>query len=97
MPTVRRDFLTVRRSNDWVNAIFTGRKGPRVQQGSSRNSVASNPERVTVMGSFKPDFYRFFAIGFAVGALFVGATMDIGLGSTISDGVIPVAEAQVAQ
>ena len=49
------------------------------------------------MGSFKPEFYRFFAIGFAVGALFVGATMDIGLGSTISDGVIPVAEAQVAQ
>ena len=49
------------------------------------------------MGLFKSDFYRMFAIGFAVGALFVVSTMDTGVGERIANGVVPVAEAQSAQ
>lgn len=49
------------------------------------------------MGLFKADFYRFFTIGFAVGALIVVATMDSSVGSEIANGVVPAAEAQPAQ
>lgn len=49
------------------------------------------------MGLFKPDLYRFFSIGFAVGALFVVATMDGSVGSNLADEVVPSAEAQTAQ
>jgi hypothetical protein len=49
------------------------------------------------MGLFKPDFYRFFLIGFAGGALFVVSTMDTDLGERIARGVVPVAEAQAAK
>lgn len=49
------------------------------------------------MGLFKPETYRFFVVGFAVGALFVVATTDNKVGSAIANGVVPVAEAQAAQ
>ncbi|MBV1918780.1 MAG: hypothetical protein KUG65_12080 [Sphingomonadaceae bacterium] len=49
------------------------------------------------MGMFKADFYRFFTIGFAAGALFVVATMENDVGSAIAQGVVPAAEAQAAQ
>lgn len=49
------------------------------------------------MGSTKPGFYRFFAIGFAVGALFVASTMDTSVGERIAHGVVPIAEAQAAR
>lgn len=49
------------------------------------------------MGLFKADFYRFFTIGFAVGALMVVATMENTLGNSLANGVVPVAEAQPAQ
>ncbi|MEZ5734779.1 MAG: hypothetical protein R3E09_03060 [Novosphingobium sp.] len=49
------------------------------------------------MGLFKTDFYRFFSIGFAIGALIVVATMDNNVGSEIANGVVPAAEAQPAQ
>ena len=49
------------------------------------------------MGLFKSDFYRFFTIGFAVGALLVVATMENDVGSRIADGIVPAAEAQTAQ
>mgnify|MGYP003598225667 CR=1 FL=1 len=48
------------------------------------------------MGLMKPDFYRFFLIGFGLGALFVVSTMDTDLGERIARGVVPVAEAQAA-
>lgn len=48
------------------------------------------------MGLFKADFYRFFSIGFAVGALLILATMDGNVGQEIANGVVPVAEAQTA-
>jgi hypothetical protein len=49
------------------------------------------------MGPFKADLYRFFAIGFAVGALLVGATVGIsGMGS-VANGVVPSAVAAPAQ
>ena len=49
------------------------------------------------MGLFKPDFTRFFLVGFALGALFVASTSDISLGGRIANGVVPVAEAQTAR
>ena len=49
------------------------------------------------MGLFKPDLYRYLAIGFAVGALFVASSTDISVGERIAHGVVPVAEAQAAR
>jgi len=49
------------------------------------------------MGLFKPDFYRMFVIGFAVGAVFVASTTDMSVGEKIANGVVPVAEAQSAR
>jgi len=49
------------------------------------------------MGLFKAEFYRFFTIGFTVGALLVVATMENDVGSQIANGVVPVAEAQPVQ
>jgi hypothetical protein len=49
------------------------------------------------MGLFKPDFYRFFLVGFAAGALFVVASMDTQVGPVIAGGVVPAAEAQSAR
>ena len=48
------------------------------------------------MGLMKPDFYRFFLIGFGLGALFVVSTIEGDLGERIARGVVPVAEAQAA-
>jgi len=48
------------------------------------------------MRFFKANFCRFFTIGFAAGALFVVATTETDVGSTLANGVIPVAEAQAA-
>lgn len=49
------------------------------------------------MGVFKADFYRFFAIGFAAGALLVLGTIGIGGASNIANGVVPSAVAAPAQ
>lgn len=49
------------------------------------------------MGLFKPDFFRFFAIGFAVGAALVFTTLDSNVGSDLANGVVPVAEAAPAR
>jgi len=50
------------------------------------------------MGMFKPDFYRFFTIGFALGAALVFATLSGGhVGSKIADGVVPTAQAAAAR
>jgi len=49
------------------------------------------------MGLFKSDLYRMFAIGFAVGTLFVFSTIETGVGERIANGVVPVVEAQSAQ
>jgi len=45
------------------------------------------------MGMFKPDFYRFFLVGFAVGAVLVVATMDGSAGNQLRGGIMPVADA----
>ena len=48
------------------------------------------------MGLFKADFYRFFAFGFAAGAVMVGLTMTSSdVGRAFADGVAPRAEAAV--
>lgn len=50
------------------------------------------------MGLFKPDFYRFFAIGFGAGALLVAVTTGISLGGgNAPQGVVSQAVAASAQ
>lgn len=48
------------------------------------------------MGLFKPDFYRSFAIGFALGAVVVFGTVS-GTSSPFADGVVPPAAAAPAE
>ena len=48
------------------------------------------------MGLFKPDFYRSFAIGFALGAVVVFTTLGGGTGGNIANGVVPAAVAATA-
>jgi hypothetical protein len=48
------------------------------------------------MGLFKSDFTRFFALGFGAGALLVLATIGIGGGSDVANGVVPQAIAAEA-
>lgn len=64
--------------------------------GHSRIIETHCPKSLPAMGFFKPDFYRMFAIGFAVGALFVASTTDLSVGEKIANGVVQVAEAQAA-
>ncbi len=45
------------------------------------------------MGLFKPDFYRSFAIGFALGAVLVFTQMGSGASGGIADSVVPAAVA----
>ena len=49
------------------------------------------------MGLFKPDFYRSLAIGFAVGAVIVLASIGVDFGHDIANGVAPAAEAAAAR
>jgi hypothetical protein len=49
------------------------------------------------MGLFKPDLYRSFAIGFALGAVVVFTTFGAGFGQKIANGVAPAAEAAAAR
>ena len=49
------------------------------------------------MGLFKADFYRFFTIGFAAGALLMLATMESQVGNELASGIVPAAEAQPAR
>ncbi|WP_197063477.1 hypothetical protein [Novosphingobium malaysiense] len=46
------------------------------------------------MGLFKADFYRFFALGFAGGAMLVAATLGLGGSGTLSDNIVPPAQAE---
>ncbi|MGE3691690.1 MAG: hypothetical protein AB7F98_09945 [Novosphingobium sp.] len=46
---------------------------------------------------FKADFYRSFAIGFALGAVVVISTLGINVGEHIAGGVAPAAEAASAR
>ena len=48
------------------------------------------------MGLFKPDLYRSFAVGFAVGAVLVLASLGINVGDTVANGVAPAAVAAPA-
>jgi len=49
------------------------------------------------MGLFKPDFFRSFAIGFALGAVVVFATVSGNSGSVFTGGVVPAAIAAPAE
>jgi hypothetical protein len=49
------------------------------------------------MGLFKADFFRFFALGFAAGAVLVFTALDSQVGSNLAHGVVPVAEAAPAR
>ena len=54
--------------------------------------IAKNRKNAA-MGIFKPDFYRFFTIGFAAGALFVVGSMEGSVAHDLTGGLIPAAEA----
>lgn len=45
------------------------------------------------MGLFKPDLYRSFAIGFALGAVVVFTTLGGWAGETVGESVMPAAVA----
>jgi hypothetical protein len=49
------------------------------------------------MGLFKPDLYRSFAIGFALGAVLLIGTLDDGARSQIAAKIIPGALAAVVK
>lgn len=49
------------------------------------------------MGLFKPDLFRSFAIGFAIGAAALGATLAIPSNQSLAGHVIPTAEAAPAK
>ena len=49
------------------------------------------------MGLFKSDLYRSLALGFAMGAAIVFATIGIDAGSKLADGVAPPVEAATTQ
>ena len=49
------------------------------------------------MGLLKPDFYRSFAIGFALGAVLVFATVGGSSDSVFTGGVVPSAVAAPAE
>lgn len=46
------------------------------------------------MGLFKADFYRFFALGFAGGALLVLGAMSLDSRHPLTDNIVPPAQAQ---
>lgn len=48
------------------------------------------------MGLFKADFYRFFALGFAGGALLVFGVMGSGSHTNLADNIVPPAQAETA-
>lgn len=49
---------------------------------------------LTLMGLFKPDFFRFFALGFAAGAALVVGTLGLGsISGGIAHEVMPQASA----
>ncbi|MEJ2410006.1 MAG: hypothetical protein P8Y58_10940 [Novosphingobium sp.] len=48
------------------------------------------------MGLFKADFYRFFAIGFAGGALLVFGAMGLDSHAILADNIVPPAQAETA-
>ena len=49
------------------------------------------------MKLFKADFYRFFALGFAGGALLVLGSIGLGDNPTLSDNIVPPAQAQTSR
>lgn len=49
------------------------------------------------MGLFKPDFFRSFAIGFALGAVVVFGVVNGDSGSVVTGGVVPTAVAAPAE
>lgn len=46
------------------------------------------------MGLFKADFYRFFALGFGGGVLLVAGALGLGNHHSLSDSIVPAAQAE---
>jgi hypothetical protein len=67
----------------------------RMPSGPPDESRAIHAKAI-LMGLFKPDFYRFFALGFGAGALLVAATVGIRGGDDLSGGMVPSAAAAPA-
>jgi hypothetical protein len=60
-------------------------------------AINTKANGVSRMGLFKADFFRFFALGFAAGAVLVFTTLDSHVGSNLAQGVVPTAEAAPAR
>lgn len=58
-----------------------------------RTPTEKTIRKQTVMRIFKADFYRYFAFGFAGGALLVLGAMGIGQVSPLSNDLVPSAQA----
>jgi hypothetical protein len=70
---------------------FTGRKGTFDHWSPTQRTDEFS--KAIPMGLFKADFYRFFALGFAGGALLVLGVMGIGGHSPLADDFAPAAQA----
>jgi hypothetical protein len=86
--------LSFRRNNAGKAAAFTGRKAAYLHLGASKSHRWIV---VSIMGLFKADFYRFFALGFAGGALLVFGVIDLDQRPSLADSVVPAAEAAPAR
>ncbi len=75
----------------WQNSLV--RKPGKAKRHCSNCNQTLGQNEPNGMGLFKPDFYRFFVVGFAVGAMLVMATMDGSTGHKLRDGIMPVADA----
>ena len=85
--------MAFRRSGCGIAQIFTCQKARLGKRGGSNSNHTLDQNEPGNMRLFKPEFYRFFVVGFAVGAVLVVATMDTSTGNQLRDGIMPVADA----
>jgi hypothetical protein len=85
--------VTIRRNASGNETKFTCQKADLGKSGASNGNRTLDLDETAGMELFKPNFYRFFVVGFAVGAVLVVATTDGSAGSQLREGIMPVADA----
>lgn len=91
MQSVRRNIRALHPAMVKLHQLFTGPKAGFCELAAA---ILTGPH---VMGLFKPDFFRSFAIGFALGAVVVFGTVSGSSGSVFTGGVVPAAIAAPAE
>jgi hypothetical protein len=71
-----------------LHNLFTRRQGVFGEEALQRINYGESPK---IMGLFTPDLFRSLAIGFALGAVVVFATLGGSAGSDLAKGVVPTA------